>query len=376
MASPSHGRAPRRCRREPRVPVPGRPDGQRQERGGDGDGASVADRDRQRRLGAGLSRHGHRHRQAERCRARRGAAPPDRHRRSARALFGGALRRRCDATDRARSAHAAACRCWSAARCCTSRRCSTGSMRCPRPTPRCARRSTRWPPSAAGRQCMPSWRRSIRPTRRALAAERCSSASSARSRCAASPAGRCRSCSAARARQRHAAPLLALEPSIAQLAARAHRRALPRHARRRSGRRSARAARARRPARRRCRRCAASATGRCGRRWTTGRSRPLVATRGVAATRQLAKRQLTWLRGMPEREVRGVRCAATRSRAASNGRCAPPSAWTAERGAARSRRPRQALRRCTGFHRRIARPSKPAKWSPCSVNPASASRRC
>jgi tRNA dimethylallyltransferase len=28
-----------------------------------------------------------------------------------------------------------------------------------------------------------------------------------------------------------------------------------------------------------------------------------VRERGIAATRQLAKRQLTWLRGMPERQV-------------------------------------------------------------------------
>ena len=81
-----------------------RPDGVGQDGGGAGRGRragrNAAGRDRQRRLGARLPRHGHRHRQAERGRARARAAPPDRHHRPGRGLFGGALRRRRAAPDR------------------------------------------------------------------------------------------------------------------------------------------------------------------------------------------------------------------------------------------------------------------------------------
>ncbi len=48
-----------------------------------------------------------------------------------------------------------------------------------------------------------------------------------------------------------------------------------------------------------CRRCAASATGRRGRFWTARSTPRRFARKGIAATRQLAKRQLTWLRATP-----------------------------------------------------------------------------
>ena len=49
----------------------------------------------------------------------------------------------------------------------------------------------------------------------------------------------------------------------------------------------------------RCRRCAASATGRRGNISTAAIDRAALRATGIAATRQLAKRQLTWLRALP-----------------------------------------------------------------------------
>ena len=87
-----------------RLPLPGRTDGVGQERRRAGNRrrarAAPRGRDRQRRFSARLPRHGHRHREARRRRSQRRAAPSDRHRRAERALFGGALRRRCTAGDR------------------------------------------------------------------------------------------------------------------------------------------------------------------------------------------------------------------------------------------------------------------------------------
>ena len=48
-----------------------------------------------------------------------------------------------------------------------------------------------------------------------------------------------------------------------------------------------------------CRRCAASATGRRGNSSTARIDAATLRAKGIAATRQLAKRQLTWLRAMP-----------------------------------------------------------------------------
>ena len=50
---------------------------------------------------------------------------------------------------------------------------------------------------------------------------------------------------------------------------------------------------------RRCRRCAASAIGRHGNTWTAPSTLAQLRATGIAATRQLAKRQLTWLRATP-----------------------------------------------------------------------------
>jgi tRNA dimethylallyltransferase len=49
-----------------------------------------------------------------------------------------------------------------------------------------------------------------------------------------------------------------------------------------------------------CLRCAASATARCGRCWKDTLPRAELRDRGVFATRQFAKRQLTWLKSMDD----------------------------------------------------------------------------
>jgi tRNA dimethylallyltransferase len=91
-----------------------------------------------------------------------------------------------------------------------------------------------------------------------------------------------------------------------RLAARAHRAALRRHAGTGLSGRGAHAAGPRRPARRAAidaLRRLPPGLGNPGRAWRTP-GRPGLASlreRGIFATRQLAKRQLTWLRGMPER---------------------------------------------------------------------------
>ena len=69
---------------------------------------------------------------------------------------------------------------------------------------------------------------------------------------------------------------------------------LAQRATRRSARRCARAATSIRT----CRRCAASATGRRGRHLDGQTDFAAFRAAGIAATRQLAKRQITWLRSM------------------------------------------------------------------------------
>ena len=238
----------------------------------------------------------------ERGRARARAAPPDRHPRPEQAYSAARFVRDAQRLQSTRSARAAGCRCWWAARCCTSRRCATGWTRCRPPTPALraqidARAAPKgWPAlhaelRASTRPPPRGWRRTMR------------SASSARWRCGCStrPAAVVASTRAARAARRRAA--LAADRAgaqLARLAARAHRAALRRDARGRLRRRSA--APAPRPATcgRTCRRCAASATARPGRRWTAATLDGLREA-GIAATRQLAKRQLTWLRSMADR---------------------------------------------------------------------------
>jgi tRNA dimethylallyltransferase len=153
---------------------------------------------------------------------------------------------------------------------------------------------------AAGRRCTPSWRGST-PKRRRASSPPTRSASSARSKWCASPARRWPSL----ARRRkpplpyrpHSARPAALRP---RRAACAHRAALRRHAGRRPHRRGDRAA----PKKYRLH--AGLPSMRCvGYRqvWDCLEGtidRAALREKGIAATRQLAKRQLTWLRSWPE----------------------------------------------------------------------------
>ena len=94
---------------------------------------------------------------------------------------------------------------------------------------------------------------------------------------------------------------LALAPRRPRAAACAHRaRASTRCWRPASSTRCARCCAPIRACIRTCRRCARSATGRRGGTSTATPMRRRSATQAIAATRQLAKRQLTWLRGQPE----------------------------------------------------------------------------
>ncbi len=145
------------------------------------------------------------------------------------------------------------------------------------------------------------------------------SESSARSKCSSSPASRCRRC---RARARRgtalgaAIPVAIVPPDRARLhAAIAERFDAMLAAGLVDELRDLRARlRADAPT---CRRCAASAIGRPGNSSTARSMRPRSARTGIAATRQLAKRQFTWLRATaatafdPLRCVRRGRCAAT-----------------------------------------------------------------
>ena len=109
-----------------------------------------------------------------------------------------------------------------------------------------------------------------------------------------------------RGRARSAIALRSCRPT-ARRCTRAIARALRRDARGGAGRRAARrCARATRCTPR-CRRCAASATGRRGNTSTAQIDAPTLRARGIAATRQLAKRQLTWLRGIAADADRALR---------------------------------------------------------------------
>ena len=255
----------------------------------------------------------------------------------------------------------------------------------PRPTPRCAPRSMRdaqregWPALHAElARVDPRTAARLPPTdaqriQRALEVWRIERAAAVELSCA----------QRRDAPTRDPPPLIALEPDDRALAARAHRRsASTRCSTPAWSTRCARCARAATctPT---CRRCAASATARPGRRSTRARRRRAerrCARRGIAATRQLAKRQLTWLRGMPQREVRRLRCAARSTAVAAALRArapaAPRSLRRAERWRCSKSLARQALRRHAGVQRcRPARRSA-ASSSRSSANRASASRRC
>ena len=154
-----------------------------------------------------------------------------------------------------------------------------------------------------------------------------------------------------------------------RLAARAHRRSASTRCWPPASRRSAGPARARRPvaelpvdALRRL----PPGLGALGRR--SGPS-PSCARRGIAATRQLAKRQLTWLRSMPRAPCDRVRRADAIEQLVRQvvRRC---------RMTLRITRSGQALRRRAGVRARVARASRPASSSRSSASRASASRRC
>jgi tRNA dimethylallyltransferase len=198
-----------------------------------------------------------------------------------------------------RSAHATHCRCWSAARCCTSRPCSTGSTRCRPPTRRCAPRSTRgWPalhaelaqvdPATAARlapndaqriqRALEVWRSTGRPLSsfHQRDAEAPSAGPAAANLISLEPADR--GWLHERIAQRFDAMLAAgFVDEVRALRARGDLHAeLP------------------------SMRCVGYRQA-----WEAldaGELAPL-RERGIAATRQLAKRQLTWLRSMPTRHV-------------------------------------------------------------------------
>ena len=288
-------------------------------------------RDRQRRFGAGLSRHGHRHREARRGDARARAASPDRHRRSDRALF---RRARSPPT---RTAAIDAIRARGRVPILVG-----GTMlyfkaltrravaRCRRPMPGVraaldarsgARRLARAARGARARRSRRS-RRALAPTdaqriQRALEVHRADrhaavrAAGTPRRRAALGPALSPSRWCPDRARL-HAAIATRFDAMLAAGLVDEVRGA-------------ARATRSIRD----CRRCA-----RVGYRqaWEhldgRDRSRTGCATRGIAATRQLAKRQLTWLRGDDGDRVRSAgartRCC-TRPRAIGR-RCADADA--------------------------------------------------
>ena len=110
-----------------------------------------AGRDRQRRFGAGVSRHGHRHRQAHAPRC----APRMPHhlidiRDPAESYSAGEFVRDARSCDRAPSSSAVICRCWSAARCSICARCSragadAGGLGAAAAETRCAGGARGWP---------------------------------------------------------------------------------------------------------------------------------------------------------------------------------------------------------------------------------------
>ena len=236
--------------------------------------------------------------------ARARPASPDRHRRSDRGVFGGALS--CATRSRrsrpfARAARAAPRRRHDA----LFQGADRGTVRAAAGrSPPCARASTRGP-RAEGWPALHAELARVDPATAArLAADR-RAAHPARARSARGrPGSRCRRCRArASARARSARRSRSRSfPPIARGCTRRSPSASTRCSRRASST-SSRALRARYRARRRtCRRCAASATGRRG-QFLDGRIDAASAARAtaIAATRQLAKRQFTWLRATPAR---------------------------------------------------------------------------
>ena len=193
------------------------------------------------------------------------------------------------------------CRCWSAARCSISARSITGWRRCRPPRRRCARRSMPRRRAPAGRRCTPSWahrsgggrahraammrsasnalsrcigltgvpishwqRATAVAQRPVLLAALCAAARLARSSCASSWSSVCGACSRRDSSMRCAACMSAVTS----------RRSTPRSA--------------------------PSATVSSGRSSVPACSREQAEQQALAATLQLAKRQLTWLRREPE----------------------------------------------------------------------------
>jgi tRNA dimethylallyltransferase len=197
-----------------------------------------------------------------------------------------------------RSRNAAGFRCSPAARCSISARSPRVSRTCRRPSPRCAPSSKPKRPAKAGLRCMRSLRASILPRRGALS-PRTRSASSARWRCTGTTG---RALSALQDEGRRSAPpfetlRIALEPSDRGVL---HARIAERFRRMLDEGLVAELD----VLRRRYRLDAAKPSMRAvGYRqvWETLEGIAPEATleaRGIAATRQLAKRQLTWLRAM------------------------------------------------------------------------------
>jgi hypothetical protein len=201
----------------------------------------------------------------------------------------------------ARSARAAAVRCWPAAPCCTSRRCSTAWTPCRRAPELRARSRPRRRARLAGAACgaragRPATAQRLAPNDAQRIQPRAGGVPRHRHAAERAPPG------PLAARGLRPAALLSLEPARPRLAARAHRAALRRHAGGRLPRRSAAAARPRRPAPRPAQhalRGLPAGLGGARRRLAAGTLRE----RGIFATRQLAKRQLTWLRGMERRTI-------------------------------------------------------------------------
>jgi tRNA dimethylallyltransferase len=193
-----------------------------------------------------------------------------------------------------RFARAARCPSSSAGRCSTSRRCSTASTRCPRPMPRCAPRSTRAPRSAGWPALHAELATSIPQPRSGSRRRRAADPARARGPRAQRPAALAWHTERPRAEP---PPLISLEPSDR---AWLHARIAERFAAMLDAGLvdEVRALRARGdlhpelPAMR--------AVG-YRQAWAALESGDLAAlpATGTAATRQLAKRQLTWLRAMP-----------------------------------------------------------------------------
>ena len=260
-----------------------------------------------------------------RGRARRRAASPHRHRRSHRGLFGGTLSRRRACASPAqihargkvpalRGRHDALLP-RALAR---AREPSAGAARATRA------RSRRRPRERAGPRCTrelarvdPAAGRAHRARRRAAHPARARGASplgthADRSWHAREPARRCPS---RRSGSRWSLP-------IARCCTGASRSASARCSTRASST-SWRACAGATRSRPKCRRCARWATGRPGRCWKARAPPATLEARGTAATRQLAKRQLTWQRAMDDVERLDCLRAGPRVRGSRAGRALP-----------------------------------------------------